>query len=286
MSVEEWYESGEYFYSGNLKSFFKRAGEGPLLICIHGFPSSSWDFEPIWSNLIEHFDVITLDLIGLGKSAKPKRKLTVALQADMIESLLEKLNIEEAHILAHDLGDTVAQELMARQYEGGNKVKWLTCAFLNGGIFPETHRPLITQKLLASPLGQILVKTMSQHTLAKSFKNIFSQEHPPSDQYIEDTWQLIIQDNGRQMIPRLIKYMKERHVHRARWVRPLEENYIPICLINGIQDPISGAHAAIRFEEVVPNADVCRIEDAGHYPHVETPRKVMEAFLDFHGKLN
>lgn len=87
------------------------------------------------------------------------------------------------------------------------------------------------------------------------------------------------------MIPRLIKYMKERVVYRDRWVAPLESNLVPIRLINGVQDPISGEHAAKRFEEVLPNADVLRISDAGHYPHVETPEKVLNAVFEFHNKL-
>lgn len=267
------------------KVFYKRDGQGPILLCIHGFPSSSKDFERIWPKLIKRFDSIVPDLIGLGKSAKPKTKLTIGLQADMIEGVLLKLGISESHILAHDLGDTVAQELLARQAEGTNKIKWLSCVFLNGGIFPETHRPLLTQKLLASSLGQLLVKAMSKNTLKKSFINIFSKEHPPTDQFIEETWDLITYNNGRRMIPLLIQYMRERVVNRERWVSPLASNLIPLRLINGVQDPISGAHAAKRFEEVVLNADVVRIADAGHYPHVETSNKVLDALFEFHNSL-
>lgn len=285
MTSQAWYSTGQIEKINNLDILFQKEGNGTCLVCIHGFPSSSWDFEPIWHELTQHFKTIAPDLIGLGRSVKPKMHLSVSLQADMIEGLLKSLNISEAHILAHDLGGTVAQELLARQVEGTNRVKWLSCIFLNGGIFAETHRPLLTQKLLASPLGQILVKTMSQNTLHKSFHNIFSKEHPPSDQFIEDTWNLITYDNGRSMIPRLIKYMKERVVYRDRWVAPLESNLVPIRLINGVQDPISGEHAAKRFEEVVPNADVVRISDAGHYPHVETPEKVLNAVFEFHNKL-
>lgn len=285
MKSREWYDRGQNLEINGLNIFYRIEGVGTPLLCIHGFPSSSWDFEPIWPELTQHFRTIASDLIGLGRSAKPKRNLSVSLQADMIEGLFQSLGISEAHILAHDLGDTVAQELLARQAQGKNKVHWRSCIFLNGGIFAETHRPILTQKLLASPLGQILVKTMTQKTLHKSFHNIFSKENPPSDEFIEDTWNLITYNNGRSMIPRLIKYMKERVVHRDRWVAPLESNLVPFRLINGVQDPISGEHAAKRFEEVVPYADVVRISRAGHYPHVETPKDVLNAIFEFHNNL-
>ena len=191
MTSEEWYSGGSYFQRENLKSFFRRDGKGPALICIHGFPSSSWDFVHIWAGLTEQFDTIAIDLIGLGKSSKPKQRLSVSLQADQIESLMVDLNIDEAHILAHDLGDTVAQELIARRFNNSSKINWLSVVFLNGGIFPETHQPLLIQKLLISPLGAVLAPLMSKSTFSKNMERIFSIEHPPSKTFINDTWKLI-----------------------------------------------------------------------------------------------
>ena len=87
------------------------------------------------------------------------------------------------------------------------------------------------------------------------------------------------------MMPRLIKYMQERQLYRERWVAPLENSTIPLRLINGIQDPVSGLHMASYYREIITDADVVLIEDAGHYPHVETPERVLEAMFDFYGRL-
>lgn len=282
MNAAEWYKDGKTALIQGLNVFFKRSGTGQTLVCIHGFPSSSWDFEAIWPSLTERFDVIAPDLIGLGKSAKPKQPLTISLQADIIEGLLTKLGITEAHLLAHDLGDTVAQELLARQYEKSSTINWLSCVFLNGGIFPETHRPLLIQKLLLSPLGPLLVNFMSEKSMKKSFTKIFSKAHPPTDKFVHETWMLTTENKGLSMIPKLIRYMVERRTKRERWVRPLENAVVPIRLINGIEDPISGKHAADRFAEVVPNGDIVFLENSGHYPHVETPKEVLKAFFEFH----
>ena len=180
------------------------------------------------------------------------------------------------------MGDTVAQELLARQLEGSAKVEWLSCILMNGGIFPETHRPRFIQKLLISPLGGLVAILGSKRTLRKTMTNIFSKEHPPSEAFIEETWQLMTENGGKTMMPRLIRYMAERSTHRERWVAPLSDLPIPIRLINGVQDPISGKHAAERFAEVVSNADIVYLEDAGHYPHVETPEQVLKAIFEFH----
>ena len=113
---------------------------------------------------------------------------------------------------------------------------------------------------------------------------VFSDAHPPSGDFIRETWKLITENDGVRMIPRLIRYMSERSKNRERWVTPLEQKIVPLRLINGVEDPISGEHAAKRFEEVVPDAEVVRIPNSGHYPHLETPEAVLEAFFEFHSR--
>ncbi|WP_194774610.1 alpha/beta fold hydrolase [Pararhodonellum marinum] len=285
MNSADWYKDGRTEIINDLSVFFKRSGKGKSLICIHGFPSSSWDFATIWPSLTERFDVMALDLIGLGKSAKPNRPLPISLQADMIEGLAVKAGITEAHIFAHDLGDTVAQELLARQFEKSSKINWLSCVFMNGGLFPETHHALFIQKLLMSPLGPFIAKLMSEKSLKKSFTKIFSKAHPPTNEFVHETWKLTSGNNGISMMPILIRYIEERRTNRERWVMPLVNGVVPIRLINGIEDPVSGKHAADRFAELVPNADIVLLENSGHYPHVETPKEVLKAFFEFHDKL-
>lgn len=285
MTSEAWYKEGEIQSIKNLNVYFRRSGKGEPLICIHGFPSSSWDYEAIWPSLTKRFDVLAHDLIGLGRSAKPKQPLPISLQADIIEELALEQGISEAHILAHDLGDTVSQELLARQFEGRSKINYLSCVFLNGGIFPETHHALFIQKLLISPFGPLVAKFMSEKSLRKSLTRVFSRQHPPSDQFIQETWKLISENRGLAMIPRLIRYMDERRIYRERWVSPLVNGVVPMRLINGIEDPISGKQAADRFKELVPKADIVLLNNSGHYPHVETPREVLNAFFEFHDEL-
>ena len=284
MKAKEWYKSGEFTKVNELNIFNKRAGKGETLICIHGFPSSSWDFEKIWPSLTARFDVITFDLIGLGKSSKPDKAISISLQADMIEELLIQKKVSKAHILAHDLGDTIAQELLARQAENNSKILWQSCIFLNGGLFPETHKALFIQKLLISPLGSFVTKFMSKKSFVNSMNGIFSKAHPPTSAFLDETWNLIVMNNGISMIPKLIRYMKERKLHREKWLAPLVKNIVPLLLINGIEDPISGKHMAHRYATLIPNANITLLENSGHYPHIETPNEVLKAILKFHKK--
>lgn len=285
MNSADWYLHGRTEMIDDQNVFFKRSGKGESLICIHGFPSSSWDFEAIWPALTDRFDVMIHDLIGLGKSAKPNQPLPISLQADIIEGLATKAGIKEAHLFAHDLGDTVAQELLARQFEKSSKINWLSCVFMNGGLFPETHRALFVQKLLLSPLGSLVAKLMTEKAMKKNLIKIFSKGHPPTNEFIHETWKLTSENSGLLMLPRLIRYIPERRIYRERWVMPLVNAVVPLRLINGMEDPVSGKHAADRFAEVIPNADIVLLENSGHYPHVETPKEVLKAFFEFHDKI-
>lgn len=284
MTAEEWYSGGKRLATAGVNVFYRHEGRGEALICIHGFPTSSWDFAPLWERLTDRFDVLAHDLVGLGRSDKPNQDVSIALQADIVESLAMDQGIYKAHLLTHDLGDTVAQELLARQMENKSHVQWLSCVFLNGGIFPEAHRPRLIQKLLISPVGLLVAKLATERTFRRNMRSIFSQQYPPEEVFIRDSWRLLTENSGLQMMPRLIRYMNERWQHRDRWVSPLESR-IPIRLINGALDPVSGIHAANYYKEVVPNPDVVVLDDVGHYPHVEKPEDVWDAFMEFHGRL-
>lgn len=154
-------------------------------------------------------------------------------------------------------------------------------ALLNGGLFPEVHRPLLTQKLLASAAGPLLARLMSRRTFAASMTRIFGANTPPSPELLDGFWCLLEVNKGRHVLPRLIHYMEERRQHRERWVGALVNATIPLKLINGEADPISGAHMVARYRELVPAADVAVLAGIGHYPQCEAPTQVQDAYLAF-----
>ena len=92
-------------------------------------------------------------------------------------------------------------------------------------------------------------------------------------------WQLASGNDGMAVMPKLIGYMAERRHHRERWVRPLVEPPCPIRLVNGLADPISGAHMVARYRDVVSAPDVIELAGIGHYPQLEAPDAVVDAVL-------
>ncbi|MBP2280561.1 pimeloyl-ACP methyl ester carboxylesterase [Psychrobacter sp. PL19] len=129
--LSEWQQQGRFESINGQQIFTRQAGDknAPALLLIHGFPSASWDWEGMWDELTQHYYVITLDMLGFGLSDKPQNaRYLISQQADICQNLLHKLGISDYHILAHDYGDTVAQELLARQVDGSSDMH--TAAYL------------------------------------------------------------------------------------------------------------------------------------------------------------
>lgn len=283
MSLEHWKSSGKYFTYNEHQIFTKNDGVGEVLVLVHGFPTSSWDWNALWNTLIQKFDVHTLDMIGFGFSDKPKKyKYSIADQANLFEAYLNSKNIKKLHILAHDYGDTVVQELLARSLATTYPFKIQSVCFLNGGMFPETNFPTFTQKLLLTPFGYLFKYVMGERTLAKNFKKIFGKQTQPTTTEISEFWQTILYNNGKDVIPSIIKYLNERDTHKIRWRTAIQNTTTtPKLLINGGADPISGKHMANFYQKIIANPNVIILDDIGHYPQVEAPEIVLKHYLAF-----
>jgi len=287
MTLDDWKANGAEFKHGANTIFYRREGFGPNLLCIHGFPTSSWDWHKIWPELTSRFDVLAPDMIGFGFSDKPPRiDYSILDQADIHEELCSFLGIHDVHILAHDYGDTVAQELLARfkdrQSRGDGGLTIHSCCFLNGGLFPEMHRPRLIQRLLISPIGKFLTPFLGEEQFRKSFSAVFGPKTQPTDEELKEFWRLMEHNDQRRIMHKLIGYMAERRQYRDRWVRALQEAPCRIRLIDGPADPVSGKHLADYYQQVIPNPDVITLPDhIGHYPQTEAPEKTLKHFLEF-----
>lgn len=258
---------------------FGRDSNKATILFIHGFPSAAWDWHYQWCHLVKDYHLISLDLLGYGLSDKPlNHQYSLLEQADIIEALLANQGVTECHIMAHDYGDSVAQELLSRQLQDGLSISSL--CFLNGGLFASHHRPLFAQKLLKSPLGNLAARFMSKKSLNKSFSKIFGKDTPPEQQDIDILWKLLEHNQGMRVIPKLLTYIDERGVHGERWKKAMIDTPIPLYFVNGVQDPISGQHMLDYYREIIPNSRTTAL-DVGHYPQIEAPQQVLTLYREF-----
>lgn len=285
MELSEWKNSGEYFDFSGHSIFHHREGDGKkILLCLHGFPASSFDYHKLWPELKKHFTVISFDIIGYGFSAKPSNfGYTTFDQADVLQALLKHLRIDAVHILAHDYGNTITQELLARDAEMRLDFKIESICMLNGSLFPETHKPILAQKILISPIGALFGRFIPDTVFKKNLAKVFGPETQPTNAELDDFLTLFKFNDGKRIAHKLIRYMTERARYRERWLRPLQNMTQPFRFINGLADPVSGEHLVRRFRELVPaQTDIVELPGIGHFPHLESPEAVIGAVLEFH----
>ncbi len=289
VELKRWLDSGEYFDYLGFNIFYRMEGSGPPLLLIHGYPFNSSDWAPIWPTLVRRFTVIAPDMMGMGFSDKPVAyEYTVHDHADMHEALLAHLGINTAHILAHDIGDSVGQELLARnefaeQSYGALGIDSIT--WLNGGMFIEAYTPRAAQKLMSrTPLGDILSRaqdsSLSRRLLEPTLREMFGPNTKPTRHMMDVFNQILDYNDGRRVLHKVGRFINDRYTHRNRWVRAMRQTTVPMRLIDGPIDPNSGAHMARRYAEIIPEADVVMLaDDIGHWPQLEAPEAVLTHFL-------
>lgn len=288
MNLYDWKETGKYFSYQDFPIFYRQSAQtGEILLCLHGFPTSSHDYHKIWNDLAERFSVLAFDMIGYGFSAKPYDfNYTTFEQVDVLQRLLEHLGIKKIHILAHDYGNTITQELLARKEENRLSFEIESICLLNGALFPETHRPILAQKILISPIGFLFSRFISDTRFKKGLASVFGAKTQPTEDELNDFLTVFKFNDGRHIAHKLIRYMSERAHYRERWVGALQRTEIPLRFINGLADPVSGAHLVKRFREVYPqHKDIVELAGIGHFPHFEIPAETLKHFLEFHGKI-
>ena len=220
-------------------------------------------------------------MLGFGLSGKPKSGYSIDRQADIQMALLQELGVKEFDVIAHDYGDTVAQELLARRNAQGDEFGLGRMLLLNGGLFPEQHRLLPIQRLGSSPFGFIVGRLMNRQRFGRNFRQVFAPTTQPSEQELDDFWRLIAHNDGHRISHTLMHYIAERRKYRERWVGALQESTVPLKLVDGGMDPISGKHMYEHFRELVPAAEAICFEDVGHYPQTEAPDRLLPEVLDF-----
>uniref|UniRef100_A0A8C6EVD9 AB hydrolase-1 domain-containing protein n=1 Tax=Marmota marmota marmota TaxID=9994 RepID=A0A8C6EVD9_MARMA len=263
-ALHSWKTSGKFFTYKGLPIFYQDSvgvvGSPEIVVLLHGFQTSSYDWYKIWEGLTLRFHrVIALDFLGFGFSDKP---------ASIMEALLRHLGLQNRRInlLSHDYGDIVAQELLYRY----------NLCLSNGGIFPETHRPLLLQKLLTdgSVLSPILTRLMNFFVFSRGLTPVFGPYTRPSESGMWDMWARIRNNDGNLVIDSLLQ---------RRWVGAFASVTIPIHFIYGPLDPINPYPEFLElYRKPLSRSTVSILDDhISHYPQLEDLMGFLNAYMGF-----
>jgi pimeloyl-ACP methyl ester carboxylesterase len=239
---------------------------------LHGYPSSSYDWRHAFERLGGH-RLIVFDFLGYGLSDKPRDQLySLQIQADIAEALAARFDGQPVTMISHDMGSSVATEILARDLERRLSFNLRSALLFNGSLVRERASLLWGQKLLLSRLGPLMSRLTNEFTFRRQFGAIFSREHPLSAEEAADQWSLLIHNGGHRLLERLIYYNKERvTAPGARWHWALREWPGRLELAWAELDPICTEAVLQAVLELRPHAELTRLPGLGHYPQVEDP---------------
>lgn len=288
--LNEWKNGGKSIDFRGMEVFCRATSGGEPILLIHGYPYNSYDWHRVWRLFPSDLSPLAFDLPGLGFSSKPRDIVyDFDLWSDAAGRVASEFGVRECHVVAHDLGDSVAQELLARHEEGSLGFGIKSLALLNGGLFPDVYRPRLIQRLLSKspePIGRFVSRNLPRTAVERATLEVFGERVRPDAELLDDFWEILNHNEGKAITHLIGRAVFLKDLYQDRWLGAMRRTSVPFCFINGPADPNSGMHMARRFAELFPTSQLILLaDDIGHWPQLEDPDGVATAIREFVAKI-
>ncbi len=282
--VREWRDGGRLVATGAGQVFLRSgSGDGPTVVLLHGFPSSSYDFRSVTARLAGR-SWLTMDFLGFGLSDKPRpHRYSIFEQADLVEFVVAEAARGPVLLVAHDMGTSVATELLARDLAGGLSFDLQRGVLTNGSVMLERASLRPIQKVLRGPFGGAAARLANQRMFARGFGRLFGARYPLSEAEAAAQWALLSHNTGHHITHLLSAYLDERVRHAERWHGAVRDWPKPLGFVWGLEDPVATVNVLNGLRELRPAAEVVELPGVGHYPQIETPDDFTAAVLQLLG---
>jgi len=282
--TRRWLDAGRRLEIEGKRIFVYQRGEGPAVLLLHGFPTSGYDWREVIDGLAHRYRCVALDFPGYGLSDKPEAySYSLFQQTDIVEGLMGALALEEAHVVSHDVGTSVHTELLAREREGRLPFRILSSTFLNGSMLQDLATITPFQKLLASNETLPQAMAISENLSANYIDGLKSVMKRPECITQEDATvmnELLAYQDGNRRLPALSLYMRERYIHRDRWIGALKAASV-VQFIWADGDPVANVEMGRALSKEVPQAKYTELAGLGHFLLMEDPPAVATHIRDF-----
>lgn len=269
--------SSHQIRAADLDLHWLEAGEGPVVLFVHGWPTSA----QLWRNILpvvgRTHRAIALDLPGFGRSQKPlDRRYGFGMFEAAIDGFLDAIGVDRLSLVVHDLGGPVGLYWACRHRE---RVESL--ALLNTLVFPKlswavmafvaaTHTPVV-RRWLGSPAG-----------VASSMRfGVFDRER-------------ITDEVARLYTEPFVDWAAGKALLRAgqglgpgglRFIAETMPSFtdIPVRMIYGENDRIlpDVAQTMAKLGELLPHATITAIPNCGHFLQEDQPDEVARLLSEF-----
>jgi pimeloyl-ACP methyl ester carboxylesterase len=260
----------------------------PVLLLIHGWPTSSIDWFEVAGPLSTRFRVCALDFPGYGFSDKPLGwGYSLRRDAELVEFYLsEVIGAETGVVVAHDRGDSVALLHATRCAEGRSATRLEHLVLSNGNIFlPLSNLTQAQRQALDAESWSRLASAVTPSVLAEGMgATTFTPPRKAGDPEVEALTDIFAYQDGIKVLHEGIQYLVERSKDEQRWLTALAAAPFPVTVIWGLYDTVSPPRVASyvwnEYLMLKPGGNrLYFIPDANHYLQADRPDAFVKVLL-------
>jgi len=260
---------------------YRTAGEGPVVLLVHGITGSSAQWEPVMSLLAEHYTVLAPDLLGHGQSAKPRGDYSLGAYAVSLRDLMIALGHRRATVVGHSLGGGVAMQFAYEYPVFAERLVLVS----SGGLGREVH-PLLRAATL--PGSELVLPLIANTRLLEAGARVGQALERLGLRAGADLGEMVrgyasLGDAGaRQAFLLSLRAVIEPGGQRVSANDRLYlSSLMPSLIVWGAGDPLIPVRHASVAHRAMPGSRLEIFEGAGHFPQLDDPIRFGHVLRDF-----
>jgi len=260
---------------------YRIAGSGPVVGLIHGITETQEVWDPVIPQLAEHYTVVASDLVGHGRSAKPRGDYSLGAYASGMRDLMGALGYERGTVVGRSLGGGIALQFAYQFPEYTERLVLVS----SGGLGREVHPLLRAATLPASEIvipfiapswviqaGTVVAGALDRvglrvsHNVSEMARGYASLGNAEARHAFMHTLRAVVDPGGQRVSARDRLYLAED---------------MPTLIMWGANDPIIPVEHGREAHRLIPSSRLVEFEGAGHWPHLEDPDLFVDSLIDF-----
>ena len=263
------------------KRAYVKEGSGPALLLLHGLGCDHTTWQPVIQALSRRYTVIAPDLLGHGRSDKPRADYSVGGYANGMRDLLTVLGIDKVTVVGHSLGGGVAMQF-AYQFPERTERMILVAP---GGLGPEVSAALRAVTLPGFHTAMGVVTLPGVRHLTTAYLRGLAASGLSITRDLDEVAAIIDSFKDPQARNAIRHVVSAVIDWRGQIVTMADRAYLtaamPMCVIWGTDDSVIPVRHAGNAAEMAPGCTVEVIGNAGHFPHKDHPQRFVKIVNDF-----
>jgi pimeloyl-ACP methyl ester carboxylesterase len=260
---------------------YRIAGEGPAILLVHGVAGSSDQWEPVMELLADRFTLLAPDLLGHGRSAKPRGDYSLGAYAAGLRDLTVALGMRGVSVMGHSLGGGIALQFAYQFPERTERLALVS----SGGLGREVHFLLRAATLPGSELVLPLIShnhiRSAGMAVSAALGSVGLRAGPDIAEFARG-YATLSDGDARNAFLHTLRAVIDPGGQR---VNATDRLYLaedmPTLIVWGRRDPIITVRHAGTAHRAMPGSRLEIFDDAGHFPQLDEPLRFARTLADF-----